>query len=297
MKSITTTNTDEKPRPEDIAGGQAIIEGVMMRYGNKIAAAVRKPDKEIVIQERYYIPLTKRYKLLGLAFVRGFVTLMEMMVIGMKCLLFSAELALTENEKKPQKWEMTVSVMISFTIAIFFFVVVPAYFFTLLKSAVSSTLLLNILEGFIRLGIFLCFLGSTLLMEDMRRVFMYHGAEHKTVFAWENGQELTVDNIKKFSTRHPRCGTSFLLVVMVTAILVFSLLGRPDFVQRVLYKLMLFPVIAGISYEVIRFTGKYRNLKWVQVLSWPGLMLQKITTREPTDDQIEIAIAAMKKVI
>jgi len=297
MKSITITNTDEKPRPEDIAGGQAIIEGVMMRYGNKIAAAVRKPNKEIVIQERYYIPLTKRYTLLGFAFVRGFVTLAEMMVIGMKCLLFSAELALTENEKKPQKWEMTVSVMISFTAAIFFFVVIPAYCFTLLKSAVSSTVLLNILEGFIRLGIFLCFLGSTLLMEDMRRVFMYHGAEHKTVFAWENGQELTVDNIKKFSTRHPRCGTSFLLVVMVTAIVVFSLLGRPDFVHRVLYKLMLFPVIAGISYEVIRFTGKYRNWKWVQVLSWPGLMLQKITTREPTDDQIEIAIAAMKKVI
>jgi uncharacterized protein YqhQ len=297
MKSITITNTDEKPRPEDIAGGQAIIEGVMMRYGNKIAAAVRKPNQEIAIQERYYIPLTKRYKILGLAFVRGFVTLLEMMVIGMKCLMFSAELALTENEKKPQKWEMTVSVAISLTLAIGLFVVVPAYFFTVLKSAVSSTVLLNILEGFIRLGIFLCFLGSTLLMEDMRRVFMYHGAEHKTVFAWENGQELTVDNIKKFSTRHPRCGTSFLLVVMVTAIVVFSLLGRPDFMQRVLYKLMLMPVIAGISYEVIRFTGKYRNWKWVQVLSWPGLMLQKITTREPTDDQIEIAIAAMKKVI
>ena len=297
MKSITITNTHEKPRPEDIAGGQAIIEGVMMRYGNKIAAAVRKPNQEIAIQERYYIPLTKRYKILGLAFVRGFVTLLEMMVIGMKCLMFSAELALTENEKKPQKWEMTVSVAISLTLAIGLFVVVPAYFFTVLKSAVSSIVLLNILEGFIRLGIFLCFLGSTLLMEDMRRVFMYHGAEHKTVFAWENGQELTVDNIKKFSTRHPRCGTSFLLVVMVTAIVVFSLLGRPDFMQRVLYKLMLMPVIAGISYEVIRFTGKYRNWKWVQVLSWPGLMLQKITTREPTDDQIEIAIVAMKKVI
>jgi len=121
MKSTTITHADEKPRPEDIAGGQAIIEGVMMRYGNKIAAAVRKPNKEIAIQERYYIPLTKRYKLLGYAFVRGFVTLLEMMVIGMKCLLFSAELALTENEKKPQKWEMTVSVMISFTAAILFF--------------------------------------------------------------------------------------------------------------------------------------------------------------------------------
>jgi len=291
---ITSTN---KPHPEDIAGGQAIIEGVMMRHGNKIAAAVRKPDKEIAFQEQNYIPLTKRYKFLGLAFVRGSITLFEMMIIGMKCLLFSAEQALTEDEKKPQKWELTISIMISFSVAIFFFIVVPAYCFTLLKSVVSSTLLLNILEGIIRLGIFLCFLSATLLMEDMRRVFMYHGAEHKTVFAWENGQELTVENIKKYSTRHPRCGTSFVLVVMITAILVFSLLGRPDFVERIFYKLMLLPIIAGISYEVIRFTGKYRNLRWVQFLSWPGLMLQKITTREPTDDQIEIAIAAMKKVI
>jgi uncharacterized protein YqhQ len=288
---------NEKPHPEDIAGGQAIIEGVMMRHGNKIAAAVRKPDKEIAIQEQYYVPLTKRYKYLGLPFIRGSVTLFEMMVIGMKCLMYSAELALTENDVKPKKWEMTISVVIGLGTAILFFVVVPAYCFSVLKGFIASTILLNIVEGFIRLGIFLCFLGTTLLMEDMRRVFMYHGAEHKTVFAWENGQELTVENIKRFSTRHPRCGTSFVLVVMITAILVFSLLGRPDFVQRVFYKLLLFPVIAGISYEIIRFTGKKRDLKWVQILSWPGLLLQKITTKEPTDDQIEIAIAAMKKVI
>jgi uncharacterized protein YqhQ len=288
---------NEKPHPEDIAGGQAIIEGVMMRHGNKIAAAVRKPDKEIAIQEQYYVPLTKRYKCLGLAFIRGSVTLLEMMVIGMKCLMYSAELALTENDVKPKKWEMTISVIIGLGTAIFLFVVVPAYCFSVLKSFVSSTILLNIVEGFIRLGIFLCFLGTTLLMEDMRRVFMYHGAEHKTVFAWENGQELTVENIKKFSTRHPRCGTSFVLVVMITAILIFSLLGRPDFVHRVFYKLLLLPVIAGISYEIIRFTGRKRDLKWVQILSWPGLLLQKITTKEPTDDQIETAIAAMKKVI
>ncbi len=288
---------NEKPHPEDIAGGQAIIEGVMMRHGNKIAAAVRKPDREIAIREQYYVPLTKRYKCLGLAFIRGSVTLLEMMVIGMKCLMYSAELALTENDVKPEKWEMTISVIIGLGTATFFFVVVPAYCFSVLKGFIASTILLNIVEGFIRLGIFLCFLCTTLLMEDMRRVFMYHGAEHKTVFAWENGQELTVENIRKFSTRHPRCGTSFVLVVMITAILVFSLLGRPDFVHRVFYKLLLLPVIAGISYEIIRFTGRKRDLKWVQILSWPGLMLQKITTKEPTDDQIETAIAAMKKVI
>jgi len=126
---------------------------------------------------------------------------------------------------------------------------------------------------------------------------MYHGAEHKTVFAWENGQELTVQNVKDFSTRHPRCGTSFILFVMIVSIIVFSLLGRPDFLDRVLYKIILLPVVSGISYEAIRFTGKHSNWQWVQALSWPGLMLQKITTHEPSDDQIEVAIAAMKKVV
>ncbi len=282
---------------DDIAGGQAIIEGVMMRHGNKIAAAVRRPDKEIVFQEQDHVPLTKRYKLLGLMFIRGSVTLVEMMIIGMKTLLFSAEVALTEEEEKPGGWQLALSLMFSLGTTIVFFVVIPAYCFSLLRNVIASTILLNIIEGCIRLGLFLCFLGATLLMEDMRRVFMYHGAEHKTVFAWESGQDLTVENVKRFSTRHPRCGTSFILVVMIVSILVFSLLGRPDFLHRVLYKLLLLPVVSGISYEVIRFTGKKKDWRWVQILSWPGLMMQKITTREPTDDQIEVAIAAMKKVI
>jgi len=282
---------------DDIAGGQAIIEGVMMRHGNKIAAAVRKPDKEIAFQEREYIPLTKRYKILGWMFVRGTITLFEMMVVGFQCLMFSAEIALSEEEKQPQGWEMYLSLLISFSIAIFFFVVVPAFFFTKIKVYIANLLILNILEGCVRLGIFLCFLAATLLMEDMKRVYMYHGAEHKTVFAWEDGQELTVENVKKYSTRHPRCGTSFILFVMIVSILVFSLLGRPDFLHRVLYKILLLPVVAGISYEAIRFTGKYSRFKLVQLLSWPGLMLQKITTREPSNDQIEVAIAAMKKVV
>ena len=290
-------NMPEKPKPEDIAGGQAIIEGVMMRHGNKIAAAVRRPDNEIVFQEREYIPLTKRYQILGWMFVRGTVTLFEMMIVGIQALMFSADVALAEEEKKPQGWEMYLSFVISFAIAIFFFIVVPAFFFTKIKIYIGNLILLNILEGCVRLGIFLCFLLATLLMADMRRVYMYHGAEHKTVFAWEHGQELTVDNVKEYSTRHPRCGTSFILFVMIISILVFSLLGRPDFLHRVLYKIMLMPVIAGISYEAIRFTGKYSHSKLVQMMSWPGLMLQKITTREPSDDQIEVAIAAMKKVI
>jgi uncharacterized protein YqhQ len=287
----------DQPKTEDIAGGQALIEGVMMRHGNKIAAAVRSPQKEIVIQERDYIPLTRRYKILGLMFIRGTVTLLEMMVVGIKCLMFSADVALAEEERKPQGWEMPLSLVFSFAVAIFFFVVVPAFCFTKMKLFVPNLILLNILEGCIRLSLFLGFLTATLFLPDMRRVYMYHGAEHKTVFAWEHGQELTVENIRNFSTRHPRCGTSFILFVMLVSILVFSLLGRPDFLHRVIYKIILLPVVAGISYEAIRFTGKHSSWKLVQLLSWPGLMLQKITTQEPDDDQIEVAIAAMKKVI
>ncbi|HEX7503901.1 MAG TPA: DUF1385 domain-containing protein [Syntrophales bacterium] len=283
--------------PDDIAGGQAVIEGVMMRHGNRIAVAVRTPEKDIVIKEQDYIPFTKRYPLLGLRVIRGAVTLVEMMILGIKTLLYSAEIAMPEGEKKPGSWEIALSLCMSFGLALTLFVLIPAYCFASLRDVIENTILLNIVEGIIRLGIFLTFLTTTLLMEDMRRVFMYHGAEHKTVFAWEHGQDLTVDNIRQFSTRHPRCGTSFILVVLVISILVFSLLGRPDFLHRVLYKLALFPIIAGISYEIIRFSGKHKEKGWVQAISWPGLLLQKITTREPTDDQIEVAVAAMKKVI
>jgi uncharacterized protein YqhQ len=286
-----------KPHPEDIVGGQAVIEGVMMRHGDKIAVAVRTPDKDIEIREQIYVSFTRRYKFLGLRFIRGFVSLFEMMVIGIKTLLYSADVAMKYEEKKPPKWHTAVSLLTGIALAIILFIVIPAYLFTLLRAYIGSTILLNIVEGCIRLSIFLGFLASTLLMSDMRRVFMYHGAEHKTVFAWENGQDLTLENIKAFSTRHPRCGTSFMMVVIVISILVFSLLGRPDFIQRVFYKLMLLPVVAGISYEIIRFTGKYRERPWAAVLSFPGLMLQKITTREPTDDQIEVAIEALKRVI
>jgi uncharacterized protein YqhQ len=287
----------EKPHPEDIVGGQAVIEGVMMRHGDRIAVAVRTPDRDIEIREQTYVSLTRRYKVLGVRVIRGFVALLEMMVIGIRTLLYSADVAMRYEEKKPPKWHTVVSLLTGIGLAVLLFIVIPAYLFAFLRAYVASTILLNIIEGCIRLSIFLGFLASTLLMSDMRRVFMYHGAEHKTVFAWENGQELTVENIKAFSTRHPRCGTSFMMVVIVISILVFSLLGRPDFVQRVIYKLMLLPVVAGISYEIIRFTGKHRERSWAAFLSWPGLLLQKITTREPTDDQIEVAVEALKRVI
>ncbi len=281
-------------KSESIVGGQAVMEGVMMRRGDRIATAVRTTDQQIVIREETYVSLTKRFKPLGLPIIRGFISLIEMLVIGMRTILYSAESVM----ERPQKGgEVAVMLSISMGMGILLFIVAPAYCFSLMREAIANTLLLNVLEGLIRLGIFLGFLSATLLMADMRRLYMYHGAEHMTVFAWEAGTSLTIEEVRRYSTRHPRCGTSFILFVMIVSILVFSMLGRPDFVHRVIYKLMLFPLVAGISYELIRFAGRHHGRRWVQMISWPGLVLQKITTRKPTDDMLEVAIAAMKKVI
>ena len=182
--------------PDDIAGGQAVIEGVMMRHGNRIAVAVRSPAKDIVIKEQDYIPFTKRYPVLGIRVVRGSVTLVEMMILGIKTLLYSAEVAMPEGEKKPQGWEIALSLCLSFSMALTLFVLIPAYCFAFLRDFIENTILLNIVEGMIRLGIFLAFLTTTLLMEDMRRVFMYHGAEHKSIFAFESGVDLVIDRVR-----------------------------------------------------------------------------------------------------
>ncbi|MCX7817007.1 MAG: DUF1385 domain-containing protein [Syntrophales bacterium] len=290
-KHLYTTEGDE------LAGGQALIEGVMMRHRDRVALAVRRSDGSIELKEETYVSLTRRYSVLGWYVIRGFVTFLEMVMLGVKGILFSAEMALREEEQEMSSWQLHLSIAFSFLIVFLFFILIPAYGFTLLREHIGNTFLLNIAEGSIRLVVFLLFLSLTLFMGDMRRVYMYHGAEHKTVFAWEDGKELTVENIRPYPTRHPRCGTSFVLVVMVVSIFVFSLLGRPAFFERVFYKLLLLPVIAGISYEIVRFTGKFRKSKMVKLITWPGLLLQRITTREPTDDQIEVAIAAMKKVI
>lgn len=270
----------------------------MMRQGEKIATAVRDPQGKIIIKDERYFPLAKRFKLFGLPFIRGFFSLVEMMVIGTKNLIFSAEIASEDKIVKTNKqWEVPLALLISLVFVITFYTVIPAYFFTIIKSSIANDILLNLAEGGIRLGLLLVFLFSTLLMPDMRRVFMYHGAEHKTVQAWEAGEDLTIANIRKYSRFHPRCGTSFLLIVMLTAIIIFTFLGRPDFLHRILYKLALLPLISGIAYEFIRFTGKHRQNILVKMLIFPGILLQNITTKEPSDDQIEVAIVAMKKVI
>lgn len=293
-----------------VAGGQAVIEGVMMRQGEKIATAVRRKNGEIVFKEQIYQPLSKKNKFVGFPFVRGVFSLVEMMIVGTSHLFFSADIAIADEEEKlskkhkkqpskknNQRLDITFSLLLSVSFAIILFVVLPAMMFTFLKNMISQTIVLNLLEGFTRFSILLIFLLLSLLSKDMRRVFMYHGAEHKTVLAWEDGAELTAKSVRSYSRFHPRCGTSFILVVMIVSVLAFSLLGRPDLLHRILYKLLLFPFVAGISYEIIRLTARFRRQLWAKVLMWPGLLLQRITTKEPDDQQLEVAILAMQKVV
>ncbi|MFC1517686.1 DUF1385 domain-containing protein [Candidatus Margulisiibacteriota bacterium] len=287
-------NTERKVDP---IGGQAVIEGVMMRGKKRVAVAIRKPNKKILVEKYPFVSWTKKYPVLGLIFIRGFVTLIEMLRIGSKVLMRSAEVSLSEEEQTAMgAWEMPLAYILGIGLSIGLFIVIPAYTFTLLKASVSNTVLLNFYEGMVRIGIFICFLISVSLMKDMRRVFEYHGAEHKVVNLYERKEALTVKNARKYSVRHPRCGTSFLLIVMVVSIITFTFLGRPDFLHRILYKLMLLPAISGVSYEFIRLTDKLKHT-FLSCLTWPGMLLQYFTTREPTNDQVLVAIASIKAVL
>jgi len=279
-------------KSRELLGGQALIEGVMMKGPTTVGYAVYSPKGKLITKKQKFIPLRKRYPILGLFLVRGFVNLLEMLMLGVNSITYSAEIAMPEESAKQSKYELPISLAISFGLSFVLFIFLPASGFNYLKPYIDNTILLNLAEGLLRITIFLFFLLAVSLTKDMQRVFAYHGAEHMTVHAYENSEVLTVKNIKKYSTLHPRCGTSFLLVVMVVSILVFSFLGRPDLLHRILYKVLLLPVVAGISYEFVRLVC--RLPKWLNMLIlFPGLMLQKLTTRQPDKKMIEAAIAAI----
>jgi len=304
----------EKPKPEDIAGGQALIEGVMMRHGNKIAAAVRKPDKEIVIREQEHIPLTKRHKVLGLMFIRGTVTLFEMMFIGIETLNFSAEVAMHDSEAeeskkngKPKKSKTTsklsliLTVLFSLTVGIAIFFVGPLYLTTKLFNVEQQPFIFNITAGCIRIIILVGYMSAIAMMKDVKRLFQYHGAEHKLVYTFEQQAELNPDVAVQFTRFHPRCGTSFILIVMLVAILMFAVLdtfliqwlGELSLVTRILTHLPLVPLVGGLSYEVIRWSAKRTETTIGKILVAPGLWLQHITTQEPDRSQLEVATVAV----
>lgn len=275
-------------------GGQAVIEGVMMRGPGYIATAVREPSGNIVVQKEEAKSLSDSYPILKKPMLRGVISLGESLYYGMKSLSFSAQAAGEEEESLSNK-EIALTMAFSLGLAIVLFVIIPTYAAKFLHQTTDDARILNTLEGILRMVIFISYIWGISRMKDIQRVFEYHGAEHKTIHAYEAGLPLTVENVRKYTTLHPRCGTNFLLIVMVVSIIVFAFLGWPDLWERILSRIILMPLIAGISYEIIRFAGR-TQMKWVMCAILPGMWLQKLTTREPSDDQIEVAIKALEAV-
>jgi uncharacterized protein YqhQ len=277
-------------------GGQAVIEGVMMRSKHFWALAVRKPDRTIYTKLFNDVSLTNKNKVLGFMFIRGIIALIESMTLGFKALSYSINEA-TEEEIKFSKREMTIAVIIAVVFAVGVFFILPTIIGRSFSEFFPNAIVYNLLEGLIRIGFFFAYILLVSQIKDIKRVFQYHGAEHKTIQAYENDEELKPENVRKYSTMHVRCGTSFLLIVMIVALLIFALLGKQPMIWRIISRILLIPVIAGISYELIRLAGKFSKYKVVNILFYPGLLLQKITTKEPDNDQIEVAISSFKKVI
>lgn len=299
-------------------GGQAVLEGVMMRSPTKLAIAVRRiRDKKITVQLKDLEPPTKRAKILGWPVIRGVVAFIESMVNGVKTISDSAVMAGDEEQiEEPSKFEkwvadklgkkaddvmMGFAVVLAVALSVGLFFIVPSLAGSGLQLLFESKLVVNLLEGLIRLLIFIGYIAAVARVKEIKRVFSYHGAEHKTVHCYEHGDELTVENCRKYSTQHPRCGTAFMLIVMLFAILCYSIVGtlcagwglEDNVLTRVLTRIILLPLIAGCSYELLRLFGKYDNA-FVRVVRAPGMWLQRLTTREPDDTMLEVAICAMK---
>jgi uncharacterized protein YqhQ len=283
-------------------GGQAVIEGVMMRSPDAVAVAVRKPDGKIVVKRTPFLSWTKRIRFLGWPFLRGGVILIESMVLGVKALNFSSLIAAAGEEKKTEspsgkkdQWILGGTAVFAFGLGLLLFFYLPLLLTE--WTGVKSGILFNLIDGGIRLIIFLSYLFLIRLWKDIRRIFEYHGAEHKSIFAFEDGKPLEIAEVKRFSTHHPRCGTSFLLVVMLVSLVVFMFLGRPDSASERIIRFLFIPVIGGLSYEIIRLSTT-RYGRWLaQTLVAPGVWLQNLTTGEPDDGQIEVALVALKSAL
>ena len=277
-------------------GGQAVIEGVMMRGKTHVAVAVRQPDGEINVDVRPVNSIADRYPILKKPFLRGVVSLVESLVMGMKALSYSAQVSGEEDEKLDSK-DMALTIAVSAGLAILLFIIIPTWSMRFITDFMQDHMALNLAEGVLRMAIFLAYIAAISSMRDIQRVFQYHGAEHKTIYTYEAGLPLKVENVRPFSTLHPRCGTNFLMIVMLISMFIFTFLGWPNLVERIASRILLMPVIAGVSYELIRYAGAHTDNPLVRVAITPGLLLQKLTTRQPDDDQIEVAIASLKAVV
>lgn len=295
-------------------GGQAVLEGVMMKGPKSYALAVRKPNKEIEVKVTDYVSLGERYKALQIPIIRGIVNFLESLYIGMKTLMDSSEFVEKEestgtsssgNEAADKKTNeesgsstayLVGTLIVSLIIAVGVFMLLPAFIANFLYKLTDSDLLVNLCEGILRLVIFLGYVIAISFMEDIKRTYMYHGAEHKTINCMEAGDDLTVENVKKHTRFHKRCGTSFVFIVMFISIVVFMFVRTDVMWMRLLSRVLLVPLIAGISYEFIRYAGKHNNA-CSNVLSAPGLWVQRLTTKEPDDSMIEVAIKSIEGVI
>lgn len=277
-------------------GGQAVIEGVMMRGKTHVAVAVRQPDGEISVDVRPVNSISDRYPILKKPFLRGVVSLVESLVMGMKALAYSAQVSGDEDEKLDSK-EMALTIAVSAGLAILLFIVIPTWSMRFLTGITQDHMALNLAEGVLRMAIFLAYIAAISSMNDIQRVFQYHGAEHKTIYTYEAGLPLKVENVRPFSTLHPRCGTNFLMIVMLISMFIFTFFGWPSLLERIASRIILMPVIAGVSYELIRYAGAHTDNPLVRIAITPGLLLQKLTTRQPDDSQIEVAIASLKAVV
>lgn len=300
---------DMKPRCISV-GGQAVMEGVMMQGPEKIAMAVRRPDGKVALTIKPVKRLSDRYPILGWPIIRGVVNFVAQMYSGVKMLTESAEMAGMEEEEpsefekkvakllhmKPDDVMMVFAVVLAMVLAIGLFFVIPTGVESLLKLAVDNKFVLNLSGGLLRMGMFLAYVALVSRMKEIRRVFMYHGAEHKSIYCFEAGKELTVENAQSFTTLHPRCGTSFLVIVFTISILIFTFLGTDsgNVFARVGSRLALLPVTAGVSYEILKWLGRAEDKPIIKALKWPGLMVQKLTTKQPTDDMVEVALISLK---
>ena len=291
-------------------GGQAVIEGIMMQNGSDYAIAVRKPDGDIEVKKDTYVSIARKHKFLGLPFIRGIFSFIDSMVVGMRALTWSCSFFEDDEEAGQSRFEvgldkvfgeklegilMSAVMVFSFAMAIGIFMVLPLFIARLSKSFISSETVMAILEGVIRILIFILYIKLVSRMEDIKRTFMYHGSEHKCINCIEHGLELTVDNVRASSKEHKRCGTSFIMIVMIISILFFMVIRVDTIWLRVVSRIVLIPVIAGISYEFLRFAGRHDS-KLVNLLSRPGMWMQGLTTTEPDDSMIEVAIAAVETV-
>ncbi len=281
----------EKP----LVGGQAVIEGVMMRGFGKVATAVREPTGNIAVEVKNINSIGDRYPILKKPFLRGSVSLFESLILGLKSLSYSAKMAGEEDEQLNDK-EMAGTIILAIVLASILFIAIPTGAVKFFDSLNLDSFFLNLFEGILRLVIFIAYIFAISRMKDIQRVFQYHGAEHKTIFCYEADLPLTVENVQKFPRLHPRCGTAFLLIVMLVSIFVFAFLGWPDLWLRILSRIILLPVVAGISYEIIRSAARSTN-PILRIAIMPGLWLQYLTTRPPDDEMIEVAIASLNAVI